>query len=211
MSDAAERCCFCDEPTGKAGAGDGSLYLDDGYGPFCERCFESHERAYRAAEAAAAARIAEVEKAHERECIRADALDAKINLWGGYLFNEAEMPMDLSDPNAPAPPLKTHQLLNVLHRVATLEHRLYEAEMARDQYKDEIESIKGPECPECNLHAWSRCEDWSVGAVKFGDVYRVCMVCYGTRRTEEAHDRIAALEAKLAEREACERCGLEVE
>ena len=36
-----ERCCECDEPTGKAGRLDDSLY-DDGEGPFCEDCF--HKR-----------------------------------------------------------------------------------------------------------------------------------------------------------------------
>ena len=35
-----ERCCACDEPTGKAGAGDGSLYTDYGIGPFCVRCYD---------------------------------------------------------------------------------------------------------------------------------------------------------------------------
>ncbi|KKK71737.1 hypothetical protein LCGC14_2910970, partial [marine sediment metagenome] len=34
-----EYCCECGEPTGKAGAGDGSLYTDDGEGPYCEECW----------------------------------------------------------------------------------------------------------------------------------------------------------------------------
>lgn len=34
-----ERCCACDDPTGKAGVGDGSLYTDSGIGPFCESCY----------------------------------------------------------------------------------------------------------------------------------------------------------------------------
>lgn len=33
-----ERCFLCDEPTEKAGPGDGSLYSDD-VGPFCRRCY----------------------------------------------------------------------------------------------------------------------------------------------------------------------------
>ena len=33
-----ERCCECDEPTGKAGRLDDSLF-DEGEGPFCEDCF----------------------------------------------------------------------------------------------------------------------------------------------------------------------------
>ncbi len=33
-----ERCSICDEPTGKAGCGDGSLYTDGGIGPLCESC-----------------------------------------------------------------------------------------------------------------------------------------------------------------------------
>ena len=44
-----ERCHLCDEPTGKAGVGDGSLYDGAGVGPYCERCFpdrldELHDR-----------------------------------------------------------------------------------------------------------------------------------------------------------------------
>ena len=35
-----ETCTICDDETGRAGAGDDSLYLDDGTGPYCERCFE---------------------------------------------------------------------------------------------------------------------------------------------------------------------------
>ena len=34
-----ERCCDCDEPTGKAGAGDGSLF-QGAYGPLCDKCFD---------------------------------------------------------------------------------------------------------------------------------------------------------------------------
>jgi len=35
-----ETCTICDDETGRAGAGDDSLYLEDGTGPYCERCFE---------------------------------------------------------------------------------------------------------------------------------------------------------------------------
>jgi hypothetical protein len=34
-----ERCCVCDEPTGRAGRGDDSLYAEDGSGPYCEPCW----------------------------------------------------------------------------------------------------------------------------------------------------------------------------
>lgn len=35
-----EYCCDCGEPTGKAGRGDGSLYVyEDGSGPYCDECF----------------------------------------------------------------------------------------------------------------------------------------------------------------------------
>jgi hypothetical protein len=33
-----EYCCKCDMPTGKAGAGEDSLYTENA-GPFCEDCF----------------------------------------------------------------------------------------------------------------------------------------------------------------------------
>jgi len=39
-----ERCILCDEPTGRAGKGEDSLYVqtavDDEYGPFCEECYD---------------------------------------------------------------------------------------------------------------------------------------------------------------------------
>lgn len=41
----AERCCVCDEPMGKAGEGEDSLYCC-GMGPFCEACFDDHQRKY---------------------------------------------------------------------------------------------------------------------------------------------------------------------
>ena len=41
-----EYCCNCSEPTGKAGAGDDSLYTDND-GPFCEDCFPDKERPQR--------------------------------------------------------------------------------------------------------------------------------------------------------------------
>jgi hypothetical protein len=40
-----ERCYKCDEPTGRAGRSDDSLYCDEcGQGPFCSECMEQHER-----------------------------------------------------------------------------------------------------------------------------------------------------------------------
>lgn len=35
-----ELCCVCDYPTGRAGAGEDSLYNDEGDGPYCEDCWE---------------------------------------------------------------------------------------------------------------------------------------------------------------------------
>ena len=38
-----ERCCTCDEPTGRAGRMDDSLYCTTcGKGPFCQSCFDIH-------------------------------------------------------------------------------------------------------------------------------------------------------------------------
>lgn len=34
-----EHCCECDEPTGRAGPADDSIYTPDGYGPLCEACY----------------------------------------------------------------------------------------------------------------------------------------------------------------------------
>ena len=36
-----EHCCQCDEPTGRAGRADDSLYCCD-LGPFCEECYNEH-------------------------------------------------------------------------------------------------------------------------------------------------------------------------
>ena len=39
-----ELCCNCQKATGKAGAGDDSLYCRGcGEGPFCEYCYDVHE------------------------------------------------------------------------------------------------------------------------------------------------------------------------
>jgi len=38
-----EMCCECDEPTGHAGIGDGSIYCNCGEGPFCNECYHEHE------------------------------------------------------------------------------------------------------------------------------------------------------------------------
>lgn len=35
-----ELCIHCEEPTGRAGKADDSLYIDDD-GPFCESCFDN--------------------------------------------------------------------------------------------------------------------------------------------------------------------------
>lgn len=39
-----ERCVVCEEPTGNAGAGDGSIYCDAcNEGPFCDECWAAHQ------------------------------------------------------------------------------------------------------------------------------------------------------------------------
>jgi hypothetical protein len=35
-----EYCCECEQPTGRAGRGDDSLFDDYDHGPFCEECWE---------------------------------------------------------------------------------------------------------------------------------------------------------------------------
>ncbi|EHJ49558.1 hypothetical protein DFW101_3562 [Solidesulfovibrio carbinoliphilus subsp. oakridgensis] len=42
MSQPIEHCCVCDNPTGRAGIGEDSLYVGDD-GPFCESCFAEAE------------------------------------------------------------------------------------------------------------------------------------------------------------------------
>ena len=38
-----ELCSRCDEPTGRAGAGDDSIYAENGDGPFCLPCWQRLE------------------------------------------------------------------------------------------------------------------------------------------------------------------------
>lgn len=41
-----EHCCKCGEATGAAGPGDGSIYAEDGSGPYCATCDpEAHDGA----------------------------------------------------------------------------------------------------------------------------------------------------------------------
>lgn len=39
---AIEYCVVCEEPTGRAGRDEDSLYDGNGHGPFCEHCFEKY-------------------------------------------------------------------------------------------------------------------------------------------------------------------------
>lgn len=45
MNKTLEYCCECEEPTGRAGAGEDSLYTEDDEGPYCEGCFDEKESA----------------------------------------------------------------------------------------------------------------------------------------------------------------------
>ena len=74
-----ERCAHCNNPTGRAGRGDDSLYGSSGKGPYCEPCYElvcdtevMHSR-YVDAEA----RIARLRA--ENEALRADVVWAVRN------------------------------------------------------------------------------------------------------------------------------------
>lgn len=39
-----EYCCICEQPTGRAGKGNDSLYGDDDSGPYCEACWDEREK-----------------------------------------------------------------------------------------------------------------------------------------------------------------------
>lgn len=48
MASDLERCCECDDPTGRAGRGDDSIYAEvvatgDEIGPLCSECFNRLE------------------------------------------------------------------------------------------------------------------------------------------------------------------------
>ena len=36
-----EYCCACGSPTGRAGAAEDSLYIDEEDGPYCPECYEA--------------------------------------------------------------------------------------------------------------------------------------------------------------------------
>lgn len=38
-----ELCCRCDDPTGRAGRADDSLFTDNDLGPYCRDCFDDPE------------------------------------------------------------------------------------------------------------------------------------------------------------------------
>jgi len=40
MKQEIEHCCACEAATGRAGRGEDSLYSTQGYGPFCEDCWD---------------------------------------------------------------------------------------------------------------------------------------------------------------------------
>lgn len=74
MRSAADRCCKCDELTGRAGKGDDSIYAEDGEGPFCVRCHREYceNQGYdspAAVKLAAAVREAEAENVRLREAL----------------------------------------------------------------------------------------------------------------------------------------------
>jgi hypothetical protein len=58
-----ETCCRCDEPTGKAGAFEDSLYCTTCWnGPFCEGCYEQHVERERLYSEGAIASVDETER-----------------------------------------------------------------------------------------------------------------------------------------------------
>ena len=79
-----ERCCVCDDPTGKLGFGDGSLYTESGNGPFCESCYPVANYMDEKSRSSVAAMTAEKEKA-EGELRR--ARDAFHNFRYGSFVN----------------------------------------------------------------------------------------------------------------------------
>lgn len=50
-----EHCWICDEPTGRAGRGEDSIYDADDNGPYCEDCREAHRDRFEGAETGSAA------------------------------------------------------------------------------------------------------------------------------------------------------------
>ncbi len=44
MSAEIELCCKCENETGRCGIDDDSLYTKDGFGPYCEYCYEIYAR-----------------------------------------------------------------------------------------------------------------------------------------------------------------------
>ena len=59
MSD-LEYCVECDDMTGNAGIHDGSLYLEDGTGPYCDLCF--YRNSYEIHQAEIESQAAKIER-----------------------------------------------------------------------------------------------------------------------------------------------------
>lgn len=76
-----EVCCSCGELTGRAGAGEDSLYLQD-VGPFCEDCYEVCTTYAGIANAQLRQRITELEAEVERlKGANAAARELMATLW----------------------------------------------------------------------------------------------------------------------------------
>lgn len=73
-----ERCCNCDEPTGRAGRADDSLYCECGEGPFCEDCWDEHHRGNELAE-------------------KVDSLEAEMNMHIGYSARVASLYYEIAE------------------------------------------------------------------------------------------------------------------
>lgn len=72
MNEKIEHCCACDEPTGRAGAADDSLYTNSDYGPFCYSCYEGASWAD-----AELTRLRAINKAYEKQIAESAAVYAE--------------------------------------------------------------------------------------------------------------------------------------
>ena len=100
-----ERCFSCDDPTGHAGAGDGSLYDELGLGPYCQDCWDKQQAGFIANDGTADDLRRQLAEAKERYA------DIERAVWQGEtgradhegLCDEIRRMVRVLQPHDPAP------------------------------------------------------------------------------------------------------------
>ena len=112
---ATEKCSACDEPTGRAGSADDSLYTAEGVGPFCLSCYDGarHVESVYMTEVKRwkdlAKRNAEKLDLSSKRGMEAEARNALLEKVGGKLAEIVEREMSYIDVDNLTTQLKYRQ------------------------------------------------------------------------------------------------------